>query len=228
MIIDIFTSFDPICYNSLFNSIFIWLLTMLPVFFINIVWIKFNPLNSIVIFIKTTINSQVNQTTIKNLNGGSLFISTLFIILVLTNFWGVVPYSFSGRSHLVFTLALSLPLWLGLIISSFIKSTYNRIASFLPRGAPTWLNPFLILIETIRIIVRPLTLAFRIAANIRAGHIVLILVRLYISSTIITVRSRTLILLVIDTFYFAFELGICLVQAFIFCILLTTYSDDHQ
>ena len=117
---------------------------------------------------------------------------------------------------------------MGIILSSVIKSPYNTIATLLPGGAPTWLNPFLVIIETIRIRVRPLTLAFRLAANIRAGHIVLTLIGIYLSAALFSGITGALALSLFAAFYTAFEIGICLVQAFIFCLLITLYSNDHQ
>jgi F-type H+-transporting ATPase subunit a len=52
-------------------------------------------------------------------------------------------------------------------------------AKFLPEGAPSFLNPFLSVVEFISILVRPLTLSIRLVANINAGHLVLILCRGY-------------------------------------------------
>ncbi|MGL5139777.1 MAG: F0F1 ATP synthase subunit A, partial [Acinetobacter baumannii] len=43
------------------------------------------------------------------------------------------------------------------------------VAGLLPMGAPAPLNPFLVIIETVRILVRPITLSVRLTANIRAG-----------------------------------------------------------
>jgi ATP synthase subunit 6 len=96
----------------------------------------------------------------------------------------------------------------------------------LPRGAPAWLSPPLVIIETIRILVRPLTLSFRLAANIRAGHIVLGLVNIYLARAFSSFISFST-LLTIRVVYTLFEVGICLVQAYIFCLLLSLYSDDH-
>ena len=90
------------------------------------------------------------------------------------------------------------------------------------------MNPFLILIETVRIIVRPITLSFRLAANIRAGHIVLTLISVYfIFRLFILGKGVTVFLLFVEVGYTLFEFGICIIQAYIFCLLLSLYTEDH-
>ncbi|WP_414887680.1 F0F1 ATP synthase subunit A, partial [Sphingomonas sp. Leaf339] len=49
------------------------------------------------------------------------------------------------------------------------------LAHLVPQGTPPVLIPFIVCIETIRNIIRPLTLAVRLSANIIAGHLLLTL-----------------------------------------------------
>src|ERR1043165_1298380 len=114
-----------------------------------------------------------------------------------------------------------------LIISRFSHNPKKSTAHFLPDGAPDWLNPFLVLIETTRVLVRPLTLSFRLAANIRAGHIVLRLIGIYCASAWFSSLTTTIFLTISAIGYILFEVAICLIQAYIFCLLLSLYSDDH-
>ncbi|MCB4761721.1 MAG: F0F1 ATP synthase subunit A [Sulfurovum sp.] len=102
------------------------------------------------------------------------------------------------------------------------------IASLLPIGAPAPLNPFLVIIETVRILVRPITLSVRLTANIRAGHIVLTLIGNYLTASFFLSSVFSIILLVrIQILYTIFEFGIRIIQAYIFCLLITLYSDEH-
>ena len=59
------------------------------------------------------------------------------------------------------------------------------------------LGPFIILVELISSLVRPLTLAFRLAANITAGHVILGLAAGLATST----RGG----IIIPILYYAFE-----------------------
>jgi ATP synthase subunit 6 len=84
-----------------------------------------------------------------------------------------------------------------------------------------------VLIESTRIIVRPITLSFRLAANISAGHIVLGLVGIYAAAAITSSLLSTTLFILLSAGYILFEVAICLIQAYIFCLLLSLYRDDH-
>ena len=229
MMVDIFSSFDPYI-NTSFQSISIlfWCLIGLSIFVISrSFWISFNQINWILRYPLDIINIQSSRTFSFHLKGFTSIVVRLFVILIVVNLIGLLPYRFRYSSHIVFRLIFGLPLWFGLLLSSFINSPRVFIAGLLPGGAPDWLNPFLVIIETVRIIVRPVTLSVRLVANIRAGHIVLSLIGIYASSFFFLSRTSFFILLFIQVFYIIFEVGICIIQGYIFCLLLTLYADDH-
>lgn len=229
MMVDIFSSFDPYI-NISFQS-FPFLFWCLIGFRMLIVrssfWIYFNQINWILSYPLDIINIQSSRTFSHHLKGFSSIVICLFVILILINLAGLLPYSFRYSRHIVFSLIFGLPLWFRLLLSRFMNSPRIFIAGLLPGGAPDWLNPFLVLIETVRIMVRPITLSVRLVANIRAGHIVLSLIGIYASSFFFLSRSSFFILLGIQLFYIIFEVGICMIQGYIFCLLLTLYADDH-
>nr|BDQ43752.1 ATP synthase F0 subunit 6 [Duplodicodrilus acinctus] len=229
MMPDIFSSFDPYMYNTLFpsNSLFIITNTTLILLIQAGYWMNNGRQSTLVVPLKSTIFTQLSRTFTYQLKGASSIISSTFIILILINLLGMAPYTFSTSSHLIFTLALGFPMWLSFILSSTSFSPKKTIAHLLPDGAPDWLNPFLVIIETTSIVVRPLTLSFRLAANMSAGHIVLSLIGIYCASAWFTSMFGTSMLILTTLGYVLFEFAICLIQAYIFCLLLSLYSDDH-
>lgn len=230
MILDIFSSFDPgiNSVNNYLSPLAFWFISCssIIIFSINI-WITPSNLSLSFYAIIKVINDQGNRTHGLHIKGFNRFIVALFIIIININLIGLLPAVFSYSRHLLFTLRFGLPLWLSLIISAALYSTSRWIAALLPGGAPHWLNPFLVLIETIRIRVRPLTLSFRLAANIRAGHIVLTLIGTYCAASVFSSSIRLIALFFTQIGYIIFELGICLIQSYIFCLLLSLYRDDH-
>ncbi|RPH76199.1 MAG: hypothetical protein EHM77_09475 [Planctomycetaceae bacterium] len=48
--------------------------------------------------------------------GTFLIFISFFFFIIFSNFIGLFPYIFTPSSHLVFTLSLSLPLWLGTML----------------------------------------------------------------------------------------------------------------
>jgi ATP synthase subunit 6 len=128
----------------------------------------------------------------------------------------------------VVSFSLGLPFWLSLIISAVFFNPTSVIARLLPIGAPAPLNPFLVIIETVSILVRPITLSIRLTANIRAGHIILTLIGNYLTARFFLSSVFSILFLIfIQVFYTIFEFGISLIQAYIFCLLITLYSDEH-
>nr|QIB72579.1 ATP synthase F0 subunit 6 [Sternaspis scutata] len=230
MLSDIFSSFDPAIVSStlifitpIWASCLIILLLMSASFWLQPnrnTWLIFSSLN--------LMWEQMTRTTGIQIKGLSSLIVPLFLLLILINLLGLIPYVLSLSSHLLFALTLGLPLWFMLIISSLSYNPKKFAASLLPTGAPLWLSPALILIEMTSTLIRPITLSFRLVANMTAGHIVLGLMGIYLSFSLFSgsLTSSTLMIL-IQTGYVLFEMGICLIQAFIFCLLLSLYSDDH-
>lgn len=84
--------------------------------------------------------------------------------------------------------------------------------------------PLLVLIETVRILIRPLTLTVRLIANIRAGHIVLSL----LANCLTRLSGVTLLsIMLLNTGYNIFEVFVCVIQAYIFSLLIKLYAGEH-
>nr|YP_001994398.1 ATP synthase F0 subunit 6 [Terebellides stroemii]ABW76478.1 ATP synthase F0 subunit 6 [Terebellides stroemii] len=230
MLTDIFSSFDPSTisiYNWAPSPIFWFMNFLIMLMLSSMFWLAPSRLHQISSFPKSIMFEQAARTFGKNMKGFAPILSSLFTLIILVNLSGLLPYVFSTSSHLFFTFSLAIPLWLAMIMSSVTNSPTDFLAGILPGGAPSWLNPFLVLIETTSISVRPITLSFRLAANMSAGHIVLGLIGIYSASALFTSTISSISLLSIQILYILFEMGICLIQAYIFCLLLSLYSDDH-
>nr|YP_010944753.1 ATP synthase F0 subunit 6 [Galiteuthis armata]YP_010944759.1 ATP synthase F0 subunit 6 [Galiteuthis armata]WMC20851.1 ATP synthase F0 subunit 6 [Galiteuthis armata]WMC20857.1 ATP synthase F0 subunit 6 [Galiteuthis armata] len=230
MMVDIFSSFDD--HNStLFSAhMMTWILSLWSLFFINSsYWVNKSNLENIMNLPKQSINIQATRSFSMNLGGFSLLASSLFITIINFNMLGLMPYVFSTTSHLAMTFSLALPLWLSLIMSSYSNNPYSSLAFMLPLGTPTFLMPFLPIIETLSMMVRPVTLSIRLAANISAGHIILTLIGDYLAMSLLTSNYMILsLIMAVQIGYFIFEIGIGIIQGYIFSLLITLYTDDHQ
>lgn len=229
MLVDIFSSFDD--NNQVFISLYvlIWAFSLsIILIFSSNYWVATPRWNALINIFKDTISSQVFRSFGVSLGGFLNIITGLFLFLIFLNLRGLIPYVFSPTSHLAVSLSLGLPLWLALLVSAVFFNPRSVVAGLLPIGAPAPLNPFLVLIETVSISVRPITLSVRLMANMRAGHIVLTLVGNYITARFFGTRVFSIALLVsIQVLYSVFEFGIGVIQAYIFCLLITLYSDEH-
>jgi F-type H+-transporting ATPase subunit a len=156
--------------------------------------------------------------------GYSSFYILLLIVLsfiVLFNSFGLLPYVFTPTSHLVLPLRLALSVWLGIVAFGWLSSPGVRLAHLVPRGTPVVLIPLMVLIESIRILIRPITLAIRLMANMVAGHLLLSLAGGGINSLI-----RFVPFLVSQTALTVLEMAVACIQGYVFIVLIALYSKE--
>lgn len=135
-----------------------------------------------------------------------------FFILIVLNLISMIFYRYPASTTFRFNLSLALSLWLSRMLILFRKPMF--ISSVLPLNSPWYLVSFLRLVEVIRIFMRPFTLCFRLLANIRAGHILLSLI------------TKIKIVWVLGTLFGLLELMVCVVQAFVFIMLVSVYIEE--
>lgn len=147
----------------------------------------------------------------------------LFSYILCNNFLGLIPYVFTASSHLVFSLALAAPIWVGHYLLAWVTTPQENFAHLVPLGTPSALVPFMVLIEVIRSLIRPLTLSVRLAANMIAGHLLF---------TLISSRGRLasvplLSVILIAIFLLSIlETAVRLIQAYVFRLLGTLYLSE--
>jgi len=95
------------------------------------------------------------------------------IIILFNNLFGLFPYIFIASRHIRFCLSLSLSIWIGIILYRIINYFNTLCFHLTPQGTPPILIPFIIIIESVSLIIRPITLAIRLIANIIAGHLLI-------------------------------------------------------
>ena len=157
-------------------------------------------------------------------------ISVTLTFSLFCNPQGMIPYSFTVTSHFLITLTLSFSLVIGITIVGFQRHGLHFFSFSLPAGVPLPLAPFLVLLELIPHCFRALSSGIRLFANMMAGH----------SSVKILSGSAWTILLLNNVFYFIGdpgpffivlaltgpELGVAILQAHVFTILICIYLND--
>jgi F-type H+-transporting ATPase subunit a len=156
-------------------------------------------------------------------NGSTTLFISLFVIILVNNFIGLFPYVFTASSHLLFTLTLSLPLWIAFILFGWINHTKHMFAHLVPQRTPGPLIPFIVLIETISNVIRPGTLAVRLIANIVAGHLLITLLgnQTAVASNIILVG-----LVITQILLLTLESAVAIIQSYVFAVLSTLYASE--
>lgn len=223
MITNLFSVFDP---STFLNTSLNWISTSL--FFIiipSLFWLipsRFSFLwNNIILILNNEFKTLIGYKKI-NLGNSLIFIS-LFTLILFNNVLGLLPYIFTRTSHIVITLALSLPLWLRFILFGWIKHTQHIFRHLIPQGSPIILAPFIVCIELISNIIRPGTLAIRLSANIIAGHLLLTLLANNGPSISFILLN---LLLTVQILLLTLETAVAFIQSYVFAILSTLYSTE--
>jgi len=160
-------------------------------------------------------------------NEGSKFfplVFSLFIFILMCNFFGMTPYSFTPTSQVAVTLSLAMISFLTITIFAIARNGFfGFLHMFLPSGVPIWMAPIIFAIEFFSFLIRPITLSVRLFANIVAGHVLLKVVAGFIISLGVIFGALPFLFSVIMT---GFELFVAVLQAYIFSILVCAYLGE--
>nr|AYR05361.1 ATP synthase F0 subunit 6 [Coleoptera sp. ACP-2013] len=220
MMTNLFSSFDPSTNIFSLN----WLSSFLGLLFIpSMYWLIPSRWNYLWIKIIMILHNEFKILLGSKIKGSTLIFISLFSIIVFNNFLGLFPYIFTSSSHLIMTLTLSLPLWLSFMIYGWLNNTIHMFAHLVPQGTPPVLMPFMVLIESISNIIRPGTLAVRLAANMIAGHLLLTLLGNTGSSMNLILIN---ILLITQLLLLILESAVAIIQSYVFAVLSTLYSSE--
>ena len=112
--------------------------------------------------------------------------------------------------------------WLSLILGSLLLSLYDFLVHLVPYGTPIGLICLIVVIELVRVIIRPVTLSVRLAANMVAGHLLISLV------CIPSLRSSPALALCLAgaSVIIVLERAVALIQAYVFSTLSSLYISD--
>ena len=156
------------------------------------------------------------------------FVFALFLFVLFSNIMGLVPYSFAVTSQIVVTFALAIFVIGMVIVYGVYRHGLHFLHLFVPSGVNIFLLPFIVLIEVISFIARPISLSVRLFANMLAGHITLKVFGAFVAALLgagayAIIAPLPLAMTVILT---AFELLVAGLQAYVFAILTCVYLND--
>nr|YP_010022224.1 ATP synthase F0 subunit 6 [Fistulobalanus albicostatus]QOL12327.1 ATP synthase F0 subunit 6 [Fistulobalanus albicostatus] len=220
MMTNLFSSFDPM--SSTFNMQLNWIAMLLfIVIFYPLYWIS----NSKVSILYSELTSYITKEfmplfkSYKNI----IFFNVLFLFILINNIFGLMPYTFTSTAHIAMTLSMALTIWMVFMLYGWVNNTNHMFAHLVPLGTPVILMPFMVLIESISNIIRPITLSVRLAANLTAGHLLLILLGESM------VNNKILLIISITAAQFALmtlEAAVAVIQAYVFATLSTLYASE--
>ena len=151
------------------------------------------------------------------------FIFTLFVFILFGNLLGMIPYGFTFTSHIIVTFAMAAVVFVGVTIIGFARHGAGFLRFFVPAGVPAPLLAILVPIEVLSYFVRPASLSLRLFANMMAGHTMLKVFGGFVVALGFIGGWAPLALIVALT---GLEIGIALLQAYVFAVLSCLYLND--
>ena len=155
---------------------------------------------------------------------------SLFMFVFFANVLGLLPFSYTVTSQIVVTFALAGLVMAVVIIVGIARHGTHFLHLFAPSGVSPIILPFIVLIEVISFLARPISLSVRLFANMLAGHItlkvfggfvVLLLGAGGVFTTLLAILPFVGIIILT-----AFELLVAVLQAYVFAILTCVYLND--
>lgn len=157
------------------------------------------------------------------------FISVIFSFILFSNLIGLVPYSFTATSHLIVTFTLSLSIFIGINIICIKRHKFHMLSLFIPSNTSFGLALLLVPIELLSYIFKPISLGVRLFANLMAGHTLLKVIVGFAWSMLLLedfLAFMHILPLLILVLLMGLELGVALIQAYVFTILTCIYLND--
>ena len=157
------------------------------------------------------------------------FLFVVFVFVLQSNLIGLIPYSFTVTSHIIVTFALALIVFVGVNIVGINIHRLHFLNLFLPAGTALPLAFLLVPLEIVSFLSKPISLSVRLFANMMAGHTLLKVIAGFAWSMM---KGGGLLfvahLLPLGVLFIlvGLELGVAVIQAYVFTVLTCIYLND--
>lgn len=155
-------------------------------------------------------------------------IATIFLYVLASNLSGFIPGHLPPTENFSHNLALALCVFIVFNYAGFTRQGFGYIKHLM--GPILILSPAFLVLETISLLVRPVSLTVRLGVNISVDHLLQGIARTLGDTFLGVVGAATLPV----PLYFL-GLLVCVVQAFVFALLTTIYvslsvahADEHH
>jgi F-type H+-transporting ATPase subunit a len=165
------------------------------------------------------------------------FLTSIFLFVWVNNSFGIIPFlQFPTTARMAIPAFLAILVWFVFNIVGIVKQGGGHYLknTLMPPGLPWWVYILYTPIEFVSVfLIRPLTLAVRLSANMIAGHLILTVFAIgtwYLFSHFAVADGLGKIVGVfsipafaLQVFMTGFEVLVAFLQAFIFTILTAVY-----
>ncbi|MBI2263003.1 MAG: F0F1 ATP synthase subunit A [Caulobacterales bacterium] len=158
------------------------------------------------------------------------FVFTIFTFILAMNFLGLF-LSFTATSQIAVTATFGVITILMVLAIGFAKHGLKFFTLFVPSGVPWAVLPFVVIIEFVSFLLRPVTLTLRLFGNMMGGHVAL---KVFAGFVVVAVGGAIgwlgvpvfLLSLGMTVGLTALEFLVAFLQAFVFAVLTTIYLND--
>jgi F-type H+-transporting ATPase subunit a len=147
------------------------------------------------------------------------------VIFLFLNYNSYIYYSVGLTINygyvFIYSISIVLLLWFLWAVNRIIRI----LRHFLPSGIEGLLKMFIPVLELIGVLIRPITLAIRLATNISCGHVVLLIFRFF-AFNIANYLVISISVLLFGLYFIEFL--VCAIQAYVFWSLIYIYIIEME
>jgi F-type H+-transporting ATPase subunit a len=160
----------------------------------------------------------------------SMFYMTLFVIILLSNVYGLIPMSYTVTSGLAMPVMCGLFAFL-FVVGTLIKSHGVRaLGGFWPVGTNVVIAPLVVIVEILSFFAKFCSLVIRLFANLFAGHLLLKVLYIGLSQLVsyysLAAVGSEVIFFLFTTSVLVLEMLLAALQAVVFLALILIYYRD--
>jgi len=162
------------------------------------------------------------------------FVFTVFTFILAMNFIGLF-LTFTATTQMAVTATFGVLTILLVLIIGFAKHGLGFFKLFVPSGVPWPVLPFVVIIEMVSFLLRPVTLTLRLFGNMMGGHVALKVFAGFVVTLgamaaaggfgLLGIPGAALSLSLV-TALTALEFLVAFLQAFVFAVLTCVYLND--
>jgi F-type H+-transporting ATPase subunit a len=158
------------------------------------------------------------------------FVFTVFTFILAMNFIGLF-LTFTATSQIAVTATFGVLTILLVLAIGFAKHGLGFFKLFVPSGVPIFVLPFVVIIEFVSFLLRPITLTLRLFGNMMGGHVAL---KVFAGFVVIGVTGAVgwlgipiaILSMGMTVGLTALEFLVAFLQAFVFAVLTCIYLND--
>lgn len=150
------------------------------------------------------------------------FIVSVGCVIFFLGIAGMVPGVGRWLEQLIFPVFLAFTFWGGLIIFGVLGGLSYFCRKFIPTLNIYLLKLFIISVEMVRVLSRPLVIRARLLINMVLGTVIV-----YMLGSLF-VHYGGIVMLIVMSGFLIYEIGVCFFQSYIFTMLLAMYMEEVE